>query len=266
MERDTPRGLTTRTTLIDDPRLAHRPVAVPSVYSTILLAEAIGRVLPPAATVVVDVGGGEAPYAPAVGANVHLAIDFRAPEFTLATHQVVGDACRLPVGDGLADLVLCTEVVEHVVDDRALYRELRRVVADDGMLVLSAPFVHALHESPHDYRRPTSAGLLHGLTEAGFRVESIGAVGNPGDVLVDHLVRSAGPKVSGVTRRVPAAAGRRFTTGFQRVQRFLADRSLHRNGDTNESIDPLLPAPRLALGYVVRARPDTRRHPDTPAG
>ncbi|MEZ5180068.1 MAG: methyltransferase domain-containing protein [Acidimicrobiales bacterium] len=129
-------------------RLGNRPVGLGSVFSTILLAETVVARVPSGAAVVVDVGGGEAPYAPAAGADLHVAIDWRSPELTQATHQVVGDASRLPIGSRRADLVLCTEVAEHVADDRALYAELRRVVRDDGVLVLSAPFVHALHESP----------------------------------------------------------------------------------------------------------------------
>lgn len=247
-----------RSSVEEDPRLAQRPVALSSVFSTILLAETITHVLPETATVVVDVGGGEAPYAGAIGSTMHLAVDRRAPDFTLATDQVVGDACRLPVGDSAADLVLCTEVVEHVPDDRVLYAELRRIVTDDGLLVLSAPFVHALHESPHDYRRPTSAGLVHGLTTAGFAVETIDAVGGTGDVLADLLIRSAGPKVSAVARRMPGSLGRSARLTFRRVQRSLADRSLRRVGDGAAGIDPLQPHPRLALGYVVLARPVPR--------
>lgn len=244
---------------VSDPRLASRPVALSSVFSTILLAEAIQRVLPESADVVVDVGGGEAPYAGEIQSRMHLAVDFRAPDLTLASHQLVGDASRLPVGDGVADLVLCTEVVEHVPDDRALYAELRRIVAGWGTLVLSAPFVHALHESPHDYRRPTSIGLAYGLASAGFEVIAIAAVGATSDVLFDLLVRSAGPKVSAVARRLPRRPGAKVLALHRRSQRRLADRSLRRHGNSLVDIDPLKPDPRLTLGYVVLARPVSAR-------
>lgn len=238
-----------------DSRLAHRPVGRASAFSTILLAEAIGRVLPACAPLVLDVGGGEAPYARDVEAGTHLAIDRRSPELTLASHQAVGDACELPVRVAIADLVLCTEVVEHVPDDQQLYRELRRVITDDGVLVLSAPFVHGLHESPHDYRRPTSMGLVHGLTGAGFAVDSIDAVGDTRDVAVDQMIRSLAPKVSAAIRRAPPPLARRLESAFRRVQGSAADRSLRRTGTSLSSIDPRQPVPRLTLGYVVRARP-----------
>lgn len=241
--------------LTDDPRLAHRPVARASVFSTILLAEAIGRVVPGAARLVLDVGGGEAPYAPLVEAQAHVAIDRRAPATTLASHRAVGDACELPVRDASADVVICTEVVEHVPDDRRLYRELRRVITDDGVLVVSAPFVHSLHESPHDYRRPTSIGLVHGLTSAGFEVDTIGAVGDTRAVAQDLAIRSVGPKVSAAVRRVPSPMADRVDSAFRRIQRLAADRSCDRTGRSLVAIDPLRPIPRLTLGYVVLARP-----------
>lgn len=240
------------------PRLAHRPVGLASVFSTILLAEAIEAHVPAGSAVVVDVGGGEAPYARAARGAIHVAVDWRSPELTLATHQVVGDASRLPIGSGVADLVLCTEVVEHVADDRALYAELRRVVSDDGLLVLSAPFVHALHESPHDHRRPTSAGLVHGLTTAGFDVASVHAVGDTGAVVTDIRIRARAAQVRAVGRRAPSAVERRLERAFARRQERLADRALARTAGAAGGIDPLVPVPALCLGYVVVARPGHR--------
>lgn len=237
------------------PRLAHRPVGLASVFSTILLAGTIEPAVPAGSAVVVDVGGGEAPYAPAARAGLHVAIDWRTPDLTLATHQVTGDASRLPIGSAVADLVLCTEVVEHVADDRALYAELRRVVRDDGLLVLSAPFVHALHESPHDHRRPTSAGLAHGLAVAGFDVVSVHAVGDTDAVVTDIRVRANAARVRAVARRVPAAVGRRLERAFARSQERLAARALARSDTGTGGIDPLMPVPALCLGYVVVARP-----------
>lgn len=237
------------------PRLAHRPVGLGSVFSTLLLAETIEAHVPAGSAVVIDVGGGEAPYARVAQAAVHVAVDWRSPELTLATHQVVGDASRLPIGSAVADLVLCTEVVEHVADDRALYAELRRVVRDDGVLVLSAPFVHALHESPHDHRRPTSAGLVHGLTAAGFDVASVHAVGDTQAVVTDIRVRAASARVRSVSRRAPTAVGRRLERAFARRQERLADRTLGRTRSGPGGIDPLVPSPALCLGYVVVARP-----------
>lgn len=238
-----------------DRRVSQRPVGLSSVFSTILLAEAILAVLPVGVETVVDVGGGEAPYASWASARLHVTVDWRAPEMTLASHQVVGDACQLPIASHVADLVLCTEVVEHVPDDGALYAELRRIVRNDGSLILTAPFVHALHESPHDYRRPTSAGLLHGLTAAAFQVQRMSAVGGTRDVVIDLGIRSTGQRVRAVARRVPRPVAVRTEKLFGRLQSLLANQSLQKTGGRLATIDPLQATPRLSLGYVVTARP-----------
>jgi SAM-dependent methyltransferase len=44
-------------------------------------------------------------------------------------------------------------VLEHVEDDLALLAELRRILKDGGLLLLSVPFMYRFHEIPHDYRR-----------------------------------------------------------------------------------------------------------------
>jgi len=235
-------------------RFTNRPVVLASVFSTSILTETILGLLPVGTDVVVDVGGGECPYAIKAAARVHVAVDRRSPEASLASHQLVGDATSLPVAGGVAALVLCTEVVEHVADDDALYRELRRVVRDDGMVLLSAPFVHALHESPHDYRRPTSAGLLYGLENAGLEVRSMHAVGGVSVVVMDIGIRSISRRVRGVSRRLPAAGSRVIEDLFGRLQCLLADAMCRGKAATDE-IDPLLPVPTLCLGYVVVANP-----------
>ena len=56
---------------------------------------------------------------------------------------VEGDGERLPFADGLFDTVICTETLEHVPDDRAVLRELLRVLRKGGVLVISVPDEHS---------------------------------------------------------------------------------------------------------------------------
>jgi SAM-dependent methyltransferase len=46
---------------------------------------------------------------------------------------------RLPFGDGIFDHVVCTEVLEHVPDDRAVLGELLRVLRPGGTIAVSVP-------------------------------------------------------------------------------------------------------------------------------
>jgi SAM-dependent methyltransferase len=58
------------------------------------------------------------------------------PEF------VAADVRALPFGDGAFDLVVCFETIEHVADQEAVLEELRRVMAADGLLLVSTPNKH----------------------------------------------------------------------------------------------------------------------------
>jgi SAM-dependent methyltransferase len=54
----------------------------------------------------------------------------------LAEH---GDATALPYADASFDLVCAFDIVEHVADDEAVFRELSRVTRPGGTLVFSVP-------------------------------------------------------------------------------------------------------------------------------
>ena len=58
---------------------------------------------------------------------------------TASVHMVEGDGERVPFADGLFDIVLCTETLEHVPNDRAILLELLRVLKPGGTLVISVP-------------------------------------------------------------------------------------------------------------------------------
>lgn len=46
----------------------------------------------------------------------------------------------LPLADGAADVVVCMQVLEHVHDDAAAMREIRRVLAPGGVALVNVPF------------------------------------------------------------------------------------------------------------------------------
>jgi SAM-dependent methyltransferase len=50
-----------------------------------------------------------------------------------------GNAMTLPFADGAFDKIVCSEVLEHVIDDEQAVRELLRVLKDDGQLAVSVP-------------------------------------------------------------------------------------------------------------------------------
>jgi SAM-dependent methyltransferase len=86
------------------------------------------------------------------------------------------DITAMPVPDGGFDVVLCTEVLEHVPDPVAAIRELARVLKPGGRLLLSAPLGSHLHQEPyHFYGGYTPHWYRRFLPAAGLDVQSIEA-------------------------------------------------------------------------------------------
>lgn len=235
----------------------HRDVAPGSVFSTILLDLVLRRVAPGAVDgLVVDVGCGSSPHRHLVPSPRYVGID-RTVASGAQVPLVLADGGRLPLRSAVADVVLCTEVIEHVPDERALTRELARIASPAAGLLLSAPFVHGLHEAPYDYRRLTSVGLCSVLAESGWVTEEIRPVGGTVVVSADSalrwldrmlrrpVLRTLGPS-SGAYRVV-----RRFSRWTQTKAALLVASSPM---SALAAIDPGQPNPRLTLGYVVRAR------------
>ena len=52
---------------------------------------------------------------------------------------VQGDALALPFADGAFDRVICSEVLEHIPDDRAAMAELARVLRPGGTMAITVP-------------------------------------------------------------------------------------------------------------------------------
>jgi len=53
------------------------------------------------------------------------------------------------------DLILCTEVLEHVADWDAAFRNFSALLGAEGRLIITAPYLYQLHEEPYDFWRPT---------------------------------------------------------------------------------------------------------------
>ena len=80
------------------------------------------------------------------------------------------------------DVVICEQVIEHVVDPVAAVANLRGLCAPGGHVIVSTPFLVRIHELPlygmRDYWRFTPRGLSTLLEGAGLTVETVGSWGN----------------------------------------------------------------------------------------
>ena len=87
----------------------------------------------------------------------------------------VCDGAPLPFADATFDLVTTLDVIEHIRDDVAALRELRRVMRSGALLLVAVPAFMSLwgdqDEISHHHRRYTDATLRAALQAAGFVVE-----------------------------------------------------------------------------------------------
>lgn len=65
--------------------------------------------------------------------------------------DIVSDITDIPVADEEFDAVLCSEVLEHLVNPDLALKELGRVTKKDGVLLLTAPFNSLTHFAPYHY-------------------------------------------------------------------------------------------------------------------
>src|SRR6185369_11405614 len=75
-----------------------------------------------------------------VGIDVHAEALAEAAKRGIETIQLDISAGRqVPLPAGCADVIVCADVIEHVVDPRDLMNEARRLLKPDGTLLLSTP-------------------------------------------------------------------------------------------------------------------------------
>jgi SAM-dependent methyltransferase len=118
-----------------------------------------------------DAGAGDSPYRPLFSHAHYEAADICKRAAHAYSHvQYVCDLTAIPVEDERYDLVLCTQVLEHVPDPRSVLAELRRVVKPGAQLWISAPLSFHEHEVPHDYFRYTRFGWAELLAGAGLEL------------------------------------------------------------------------------------------------
>jgi ubiquinone/menaquinone biosynthesis C-methylase UbiE len=121
--------------------------------------------------VLVDFGCGSMPYRPLFERHgfEYIGADLEGNEWADCT---VSNTGRVDIEDASCDVVLSSQVLEHVPDSQRYLTEAFRVLKPGGWLVLSTHGVWCYHPDPQDFWRWTSDGLRKHVEDNGFVIET----------------------------------------------------------------------------------------------
>lgn len=112
----------------------------------------------PAGLRVLDVGAGTCPYRTFFQHCEYRAHDFKKYEGVKLGNTTdygdidyVSDVENIPVPADSFDLILCTEVLEHVPEPIEAMREMSRILKPGGRLLITAPLGSGLHQLPFHF-------------------------------------------------------------------------------------------------------------------
>jgi len=161
-------------------------------FVTPLLKKSIDEVLgcigkPPSGAKVLDIGAGECPLRgklEALGyAYSSLDIEQNATE---TIDYLARIDCDLPESLALLrgfDLLILTEVLEHVADWSKAFDNLSKMLKSGGYCLITTPFFYMLHEEPYDFWRPTDHAIKYYVESNGLEVVKCKRNGDGWDVL-----------------------------------------------------------------------------------
>ena len=93
--------------------------------------------------------------------------------------DIVSDILSIPLPDHSMDVVMCTEVLEHIPDPAAAIKEFGRLVKPGGYLLITAPFASLTHFAPYHFASGLSRFFYEKyLPENGFEIMEMDFNGN----------------------------------------------------------------------------------------
>jgi SAM-dependent methyltransferase len=171
----------------------------------------------PSGARVLDYGCATQPYRSLFGPGIDY-VGADIPGNPLADVEL-GEEGTVPLTDGSFDIVLSTQVLEHVMDPARYVSECCRLLKPGGSLVLSTHGIMYYHPDPEDYWRWTSAGLAKLVEDAGLQVADMrGVIGLAAAALqllqwatLGHVPRLARRPYTLLMQGLIAASDRRYS-------------------------------------------------------
>ncbi len=104
---------------------------------------------------ILDIGGGDGDVITTLAGKGHRCLGMDISDVRLKKYeekakqfgitQLLGNVEeKIPLDDGVLDVVLCGEIIEHVPDNDKALEEIRRVLKPDGQFIVSVPYKETL--------------------------------------------------------------------------------------------------------------------------
>lgn len=100
--------------------------------------------------------------------------------------DIVGNVNDLPFYNNTCDVVILDSVLEHLGDPELAIKEIFRILKNNGLFIITVPFMYPYHSSPDDFKRWTIDGIKHDLK--GFETIKSGVRGGPAATLQGVLM------------------------------------------------------------------------------
>ncbi len=169
---------------------------IPFYVVRTLLQKAVDKNMMRFKGTIVDLGCGEMPYKQYIldhNKNVARYVGIDLPQESIHEHYSVNkpdyiwDGIHIPLEDQSADIILATELFEHVSNLDKILLEAKRVLKNEGELFFTVPFLWNLHLTPYDFYRYTPYALKEKLQKAGYSSIHIGILGGHHAALAQML-------------------------------------------------------------------------------
>ena len=146
-----------------------RRIIDPVTYGIDQFVTSTVSALEPAA-LLLDAGAGECRFKDKLRDVRYVAVDTAWGDQTwdYSSINVASSIDRLPFESDVFDIIICTQVLEHVKEPQRVLDELFRALKGGGVVCITAPQGWGVHQPPHDYFRFTCYALSYLLESAGF--------------------------------------------------------------------------------------------------
>jgi SAM-dependent methyltransferase len=169
----------------------HLPLGEQEIFMTPQLRGAIDEAIgcipaPRESAMALDIGAGECPLRSRIEGLGYLYNSLDISQNSSGTIDFVsridGPLCsELDAIPGF-DLLILTEVLEHVPDWESAFSNISRLLKVGGHCVITSPFFYMLHEEPYDFWRPTDHAIRFHSEKNGLQILKSRRYGNMWDV------------------------------------------------------------------------------------